>query len=72
VSDTDFFCPTEDNKKDIIDPDFYVPTAFERFWAQFDEDHLSVDLTEVQRAAWIDAVSEVNMFSDMTPEEITA
>lgn len=71
VSNNPLFCPS-DRQGLVTDPDFYTPTEFDHFWWQFDEDHMSVDLNAVEREDWIEAVAEVNMFSEMTAEEVAA
>ena len=37
MGDFDFYCGN-DGRKDvqITDPDYYVPTEFEKFWSSFD------------------------------------
>ena len=74
VHDSDWFCGGDriEWAKQVTQPDFIKPTPFEKFWSQFDDDHMSTDLNAVELANWQNAASGVDLFDDMTIDELLA
>ena len=72
VHDSDWFCGGDrvQWQKEVIQPNFKKPTPFEAFWAQFDDEHMSSDLNSVELANWANAASGVDIFDEMSADEI--
>ena len=74
VHDSDWFCGGDRIAwdKQEVQPDFKKHTPFEIFWNQFDDDHMSSDLSSVEMANWINAASGVDLFEEMSADEVLA
>ena len=74
VHDSDWFCGGDRIQwdKQEVQPDFKKHTPFEIFWNQFDDDHMSSDLSSVEMANWINAASGVDLFEEMSADEVLA
>ena len=79
VLDSDWLCAGGpegrvfwDKNITIIQPNYKKPTPFEKFWLQFDDDHMNQDMTEIEMANWISASAGVTLFEDMSQAEILA
>ena len=53
----------------MTDPNFHDQEVFVGFWASFDSDYMNAEMTEVERANFINAVTEINMFDDLSDAE---